>query len=73
MFPIIPPGSLVVIDDTKRRIVNSGWNSEFERPIYFLEHREGLRVRVVRTARRKCDRAAASRISLRSKVLPLSG
>ena len=41
MFPIIPPGSLVVIDDTKRRIVNSGWSSEFERPIYFLEHRDG--------------------------------
>jgi transcriptional regulator with XRE-family HTH domain len=41
MYPIIPPGSLVVIDDTKRKIVNSGWNSEFERPIYFLEHRDG--------------------------------
>lgn len=41
MFPVIPPGSLVVIDDTKRRIVNTGWNSEFERPIYFLEHRDG--------------------------------
>jgi len=41
MFPIIPPGSLVVIDDSKRRIVTSGWSSEFERPIYFLEHREG--------------------------------
>jgi hypothetical protein len=41
MFPIIPPGSLVVIDDTRRRVVSSGWNSEFERPIYFLEHRDG--------------------------------
>jgi transcriptional regulator with XRE-family HTH domain len=41
MFPIIPPGSLVVIDDTRRRIVSSGWTTEFERPIYFLEHREG--------------------------------
>jgi transcriptional regulator with XRE-family HTH domain len=41
MFPIIPPGSLVVIDDTKRKIVSSGWNNEFERPIYFLEHRDG--------------------------------
>jgi len=41
MFPIIPPGSLVVIDDTKRKIAASGWNSEYERPIYFLEHREG--------------------------------
>jgi transcriptional regulator with XRE-family HTH domain len=41
MYPIVPPGSLVVIDDTKRRVVNSGWSSEFERPIYFLEHRDG--------------------------------
>jgi hypothetical protein len=40
MFPIIPPGSLVVIDDT-RRIRQSGWRTEFERPIYFFEHREG--------------------------------
>lgn len=41
MYPILPPGSLVVIDDTRRRIVNSGWATEFERPIYFLEHRDG--------------------------------
>jgi hypothetical protein len=41
MFPIIPPGSLVVIDEARRKILNSGWASEFERPIYFLEHREG--------------------------------
>ena len=41
MFPLIPPGSLVVIDDTKRRIATSGWTSEHDRPIYFLEHRDG--------------------------------
>jgi hypothetical protein len=41
MHPIIPPGSLVVIDDAKRRIVPAGWISEFDRPIYFLEHRDG--------------------------------
>ncbi|SRR5579862_483689 len=41
MFPIIPPGSLVVIDDSRRRIMNSGWSNEFDRPIYFLEHKEG--------------------------------
>jgi len=41
MFPLIPPGSLVVIDDSKRKIATSGWTSEFDRPIYFLEHREG--------------------------------
>lgn len=40
MFPIIPPGSLVVIDDT-RKIRSSGWRTEFERPIYFFEHRDG--------------------------------
>jgi hypothetical protein len=41
MYPILSPGSLVVIDQSRRRIVNSGWASEFERPIYFLEHRDG--------------------------------
>jgi transcriptional regulator with XRE-family HTH domain len=41
MYPIIPPSSLVVIDDTRRKIISSGWTTEFERPIYFLEHRNG--------------------------------
>jgi transcriptional regulator with XRE-family HTH domain len=41
MYPIIPPGSLVVIDDNRRRVADGGWNSEFDRPIYFLEHRSG--------------------------------
>jgi len=41
MFPIIPPGSLVVIDDEMRRVRNSGWRTEFERPIYLMEHRDG--------------------------------
>jgi transcriptional regulator with XRE-family HTH domain len=41
MYPAIPPGSLVVVDDTKRRIQASGWRSLSERPIYFLEHRDG--------------------------------
>jgi len=41
MYPLIPPNSFVLIDDSKRKIVNSGWTSEFDRPIYFLEHRQG--------------------------------
>jgi len=41
MYPLIQPGSLVVIDDTKRKIAVGGWSSEFDRPIYFLEHRKG--------------------------------
>jgi hypothetical protein len=41
MYPLLQPGSLVVIDETRRKIVNSGWANEFDRPIYFLEHRQG--------------------------------
>ncbi len=41
MYPLVQPGSLVVIDETKRKVVNSGWANEFDRPIYFLEHRQG--------------------------------
>lgn len=41
MYPLIQPGSLVLIDETRRKIVNTGWTNEFERPIYFLEHRKG--------------------------------
>ncbi len=41
MHPTIPPGALLVVDDTKRRIQTSGWRSQSERPIYLLEHRDG--------------------------------
>lgn len=41
MYPILHPGSLVLVDESRRKIAESGWSSEFERPIYLLEHREG--------------------------------
>jgi hypothetical protein len=41
MYPLIHPGALVLIDESRRKIVNSGWTNEFDRPIYFLEHRNG--------------------------------
>jgi transcriptional regulator with XRE-family HTH domain len=41
MYPVLHPGSLVLIDQNKRKIVRSGWNSQYDRPIYFLEHRGG--------------------------------
>jgi hypothetical protein len=41
MYPLLQPGSLIVIDEARRKIVNSGWANEFDRPIYFLEHRQG--------------------------------
>jgi hypothetical protein len=43
MYPVLRPGSLVLIDDTKRRIAADGWTNEMDRPIYFLEHRGGYR------------------------------
>ncbi len=42
MFPILQPGAFVLIDDTTRTIVRSAWTHEWERPIYFLEHRDGF-------------------------------
>lgn len=41
MFPIVQPGALVLIDESRRKVVTSNWTNEFERPIYFLEHRGG--------------------------------
>lgn len=43
MFPLLRPGSLVMIDPQRRRIQQNGWKNEFERPVYFLEFREGYR------------------------------
>lgn len=42
MSPIIPAGSVVLIDESRKRIVPSGWKNEFERPVYFLETRENF-------------------------------
>jgi transcriptional regulator with XRE-family HTH domain len=44
MYPILHPGSLVLIDQNRRKIAVDGWTSELDRPIYFLEHRDGYRV-----------------------------
>jgi transcriptional regulator with XRE-family HTH domain len=41
MYPLIQPTSLVLIDESRRKIVNTGWANEFERPIYFFEHKDG--------------------------------
>jgi transcriptional regulator with XRE-family HTH domain len=42
MYPLLQPGSFVSIDDTQRKIAASGWTNEFDRPIYFFEHRQGF-------------------------------
>ncbi|MGD0870315.1 MAG: hypothetical protein ABSB88_12235 [Bryobacteraceae bacterium] len=43
MSPVIQPGSMVLIDQNRRRIARGGWTSQHDRPIYFLEHRGGYR------------------------------
>jgi transcriptional regulator with XRE-family HTH domain len=41
MHPVIQPGALVLIDETRRKIQSSGWASDFDRPIYLIETRDG--------------------------------
>jgi transcriptional regulator with XRE-family HTH domain len=41
LYPILRPGSFVQIDPTARKILRRGWTSEYERPIYFVELRDG--------------------------------
>jgi transcriptional regulator with XRE-family HTH domain len=43
MYPVLHPGSFVLLDEGKRRIATGGWTHEMDRPIYFLEHRGGYR------------------------------
>ena len=42
MYPILPPGSFVQVDETKNRVTEGVWRSEMERPIYFVETRDGF-------------------------------
>jgi len=41
MYPILPPGSFVQVDESRNRVVEGAWRSEYERPIYFVETRAG--------------------------------
>jgi hypothetical protein len=40
MFPLLRPGSLLMVDGERRRIAKEAGNDEFERPIYFIELRD---------------------------------
>src|SRR5579859_6029244 len=41
LFPLIRPGSLVEIDANQRKISTAKWRTEFDRPVYFVELRNG--------------------------------
>jgi len=41
MYPLLLPGSFVQVDERRTRVEEKKWRSELERPIYFVETREG--------------------------------
>jgi hypothetical protein len=43
MFPLLAPGAFVQIDESQNRVTKGPWRSIDERPIYFVETREGFR------------------------------
>jgi transcriptional regulator with XRE-family HTH domain len=43
MGPLLPPGSLVVVDTRLRAVEAGEWRNEHERPIFFLELRDSYR------------------------------
>jgi transcriptional regulator with XRE-family HTH domain len=41
MYPLLQPGTFVQVDESKNKVAEGVWRSEYERPIYFVETREG--------------------------------
>ena len=41
MYPLLPPRTFLQVDQDKTKIEQGMWRSELERPIYFVETREG--------------------------------
>jgi len=41
MYPILPPGSFVQVDEARNTVAERMWRSEYERPVYFVEMRDG--------------------------------
>lgn len=42
MYPLLLPGSFVQIDEAMRKVGEKIWRSEYERPIYFVQTRDGF-------------------------------
>lgn len=41
MYPLLVPGSFIQIDESRSKVQDGVWRSEYERPIYFIETRDG--------------------------------
>ena len=42
MYPLLLPGSFLQVDESRNEVVEGAWRSEYERPIYFVETRQGF-------------------------------
>jgi transcriptional regulator with XRE-family HTH domain len=42
MYPLLMPGSFVQIDQARTKVCEGIWRSEYERPVYFVETRDGF-------------------------------
>jgi transcriptional regulator with XRE-family HTH domain len=43
MMPILRPGSIVLVDTSMREIEETEWSTEYDRPMYFVDIRDGYR------------------------------
>jgi hypothetical protein len=43
MVPILRPGSIVLVDASIHRVEETNWATEYDRPMYFVELRDGYR------------------------------
>jgi len=43
MVPLLRPGSIVLVDTSKNRIEDGAWTTEHDRPMYFVDVRQGYR------------------------------
>ncbi|MGH9670947.1 MAG: hypothetical protein ACRD3A_12655 [Terriglobales bacterium] len=42
MYPLLLPGSFLQVDESRDEVLQGAWRSEYERPIYFVETRQGF-------------------------------
>lgn len=43
MVPLLRPGSIVLVDTSRRKVEESDWSTEHDRPMYFVDIRDGYR------------------------------
>jgi hypothetical protein len=42
MYPLLLPGTFVQVDESRNKVQEGKWRSEYERPVYFVETRGGF-------------------------------